>query len=88
MVCKTASPDECGGLFHADVARGLVNELNTAGFDTVVLGGGRIDYDSTKNHARVYGFSYGFGKGDHAFASLLIEQEGINSSFDDSDALY
>jgi hypothetical protein len=85
---KTASPSECGGPFHADVARGLVNELNVAGFDTIVMGGGRIDYDSVKNHARVYGFSYGFGKGDHEFASLLIEQEGFNSSFDNSDAFY
>ena len=85
---KSASPDECGGAFHADVARELVKELNIAGFDTIVMGGGRIDYDSIKNHANVYGFSYGFGKGDHELASLLIEQEGINSSFDNSDALY
>ncbi len=85
---KTASPEECGGPFHADVARALVNDLNEKGFDTVVMGGGRIDYDSAKNQAHVYGFSYGFGKGDHEFVSLLIEQEGIDSSFDNSDQLY
>jgi hypothetical protein len=85
---KTASPEECGGPFHADVARTLVSDLNAAGFDTMVMGGGRIDFDSAKNQAHVYGFSYGFGKGDHEFASLLIEREGIAASFDNSDTLY
>lgn len=85
---KSASPDECGGPYHADVARDLVSRLNVAGYDTVVCGGGRIDYDVVKRHAHVYGFSYGFGKGDHAFVSLLIEQDGYSSSFDDSDTLY
>lgn len=85
---KTASPRECGGVFHADVARDLVKELNNVGYDTIIFGGGRIDYDTDSNHAHVYGFSYGFGKGDHEFVSVLIEQEGITSSFDDSDDLY
>jgi hypothetical protein len=85
---KSASPEECGGPFHADVARVLVSDLNAAGFDTVVLGGGRIKFDFTENHAHVYGYSYGFGKGDHEFASLLIERMDISSSFDNSDALY
>ena len=85
---KSASPSECGGPYHADVARDLVNRLNTAGYDTVVFGGGRIDYDCVKRHAHIYGFSYGFGKGDHEFVSILIEQDGYSSSFDDSDTLY
>jgi len=85
---KTASPRECGGPYHADVARDLVRELNNDGYDTIVMGGGRIDYDSVKQHAHVYGFSYGFGKGDHELVSLLIEKVGISASFDDSDALY
>ena len=85
---KTASPSECGGPFHADVAKGLVNDLNGAGYDTIIFGGGRIDFDLYQKHAHVYGFSYAFGKGDHEFVSLLIEQEGISTSFDNSDTLY
>lgn len=56
---KSASPAECGGPYHADVARGLVQELNENGYDTIVCGGGRITHDPVKRHAHVYGFSYG-----------------------------
>jgi Janus/Ocnus family (Ocnus). len=85
---KSASSKECGGPYHADVARDLLKELSCANYNTVVCGGGRIDYDAAKNVAHVYGFSYGFGKGDHEFVSLLIEKEGIRATFDNSDVLY
>lgn len=85
---KSATPEECGGPYHADVARGLLKDLSSANYDTVVCGGGRINYDAVNNVAHVYGFSYGFGKGDHEYVSLLIENEGINATYDDSDVLY
>jgi hypothetical protein len=85
---KSASSKESGGTFHADVARGLLNDLSRANYDTVVCGGGRIDYDPTNQVAHVYGYSYGFGKGDHEYVSLLIQKEGINATFDNSDNLY
>ena len=87
---RSASPDECGGPYHADVARETVSKLNQMGFDTQVTGGGRIDFNEETKRALVYGFSYGFGKGDHEFVSLLIEKydDSINASFDDSDLLY
>ena len=86
---RSASPTECGGLYHADVARSLVEELTKMGYNTHIMGGGRIDYCDMTNHAVVYGFSYGFGKGDHEFVSLIIKKySDIKSSFDDSDLLY
>lgn len=86
---RSASPTECGGLYHADVAKSLVGELMRMGYKTQVMGGGRIDYDDKRNHALVYGFSYGFGKGDHEFVSHLIEKHSkISASFDNSDQLY
>ena len=86
---KSASPAECGGPYHADVAKEIVKELGSKGYDTIVTGGGRIYYDPERKNANVFGFSYGFGKGDHEFVSLLIEKDtDIISTFDNSDALY
>jgi 23S rRNA-/tRNA-specific pseudouridylate synthase len=87
---KSASAKECKGQYHADVARQLVKDLNCSGYDTIVMGGGRIDYDPVKKKAHVYGFSYGFGKGDHHFVTMLIEkyQPDITATFDDSDDVY
>ena len=86
---RSSSPAECGGVYHADVANSLVKKLKKMGHNPVVKGGGRIDYCEKEGHACVYGFSYGFGKGDHEFVSLLIEKyTNISASFDDSDLLY
>lgn len=88
---KSATPSECGGPYHANVAEELVEWLQVAGYDATVMGGGRINYNSETRHAIVYGFSYGFGKGDHAKASSIIENcsnGSITSSYDNSDSLY
>jgi hypothetical protein len=88
---KSASPAECGGIYHANVAEELVHRLTEAGFRCKVTGGGRIEYNPDVPHAHVYGFSYGFGKGDHAKAASLIEewtQGRIVATFDNSNALY
>jgi 23S rRNA-/tRNA-specific pseudouridylate synthase len=86
---KSASPKECGGPYHANVAEDLVEWIHTAGFEKVtVTGGGRIDYIPTSNRAHVYGFSYGFGKGDHARAAELITEAGFVGTYDNSNALY
>ena len=52
------------------------------------VGGGRIDYIWESARAHVYGFSYGFGKGDHAKVAYLIAQSGITVTYDNSNAVY
>lgn len=86
---RSASPSECGGPYHADVARDVVRELTLLGYSCSVTGGGRIDYVAP--HAHVYGFSYGFGKGDHELVAKIIEEQSEDetyATFDTSDGLY
>lgn len=88
---KSATPSECGGPYHANVAQDLVEWLQVEGYDTMVTGGGRIKYSAEKQEACVFGFSYGFGKGDHEKAASIISEwsnGSINASFDNSDSLY
>ena len=87
---RSASPEECGGPYHANVAESLLQQLHSLGYTTKVMGGGRIDYVKEKvKHAHVFGFSYGFGKGDHEKVSEIIEQHSdIIAIFDNSNGLY
>ena len=99
---KSGSPKECGGPYHADVAQGLLEWIEAAGYPNkkvVVTGGGRIDYDPEKATAHVYGFSYGYGKGKHAKVAELInlqqcsstssaQENRITATYDNSDSLY
>lgn len=91
LFVRSASPEECGGPYHANVAEELLLQLTGAGYNASVVGGGRIDYIETDDlsHAHVFGFSYGFGKGDHKLVASLIEANtGIVATFDNSDGLY
>lgn len=88
---KSASPQSCGGPYHADVARELIDDLFTRGYYATVVGGGRIDYVEEIPHAHVYGFSYGFGKGDHLKVTQIIEEWSENqtiATFNNDDSLY
>lgn len=89
--CKSASPAECGGEYHGNVAQDLREWIQAAGWKVTVTGGGRIDYRPAEKEAVVYGFSYGFGKGDHAQAAKLIQEwsdGSIQATHDDSTGLY
>lgn len=90
LFVRSASPQECGP-YHANVAEELLCDLKGLGMTAYVTGGGRIDYIEADDisHAHVYGFSYGFGKGDHELVASLIEANtGIVATFDSSDGLY
>jgi Janus/Ocnus family (Ocnus) len=78
-----------------NVAQDLREWIEAAGYDVVVTGGGRIDYRPAtvdgRGRAVVYGFSYGFGKGDHAKAAAIIAEwsnGSIDASYDHSEGLY
>jgi len=65
--------------------------IEAAGYEAVVTGGGRINYRRSEGRAVVYGFSYGFGKGDHAKAAALITEwsdGAIEASYDNAEGLY
>jgi len=88
---RSASPSECGGPYHANVAEGILRELAALGFITKVTGGGRVDYCVSKeiSHAHVFGFSYGFGKGNHELVASIIEDfTDVIATYDNSDNLY
>jgi 23S rRNA-/tRNA-specific pseudouridylate synthase len=88
---KSAPPEECGGPYHGNVAQDLREWIEAAGYKAEVTGGGRIDYRPDEKHAVVYGFSYGFGKGDHAKAASLIREWSkgkIDATFDNANGLY
>ena len=55
--------------YHADVAKPYVNALRAAGADVDVPGGGRISHDPVAKTVSIFGFSYGFGKADHAISA-------------------
>jgi hypothetical protein len=89
--CKSASPAECGGPYHGNVAQELREWIEAAGWEVTVTGGGRIDYRPAEKQAVVYGFSYGFGKGDHARAANLIQEwsdGSVQATHDNSAGLY
>jgi 23S rRNA-/tRNA-specific pseudouridylate synthase len=86
---KSESPSKCGGPYHANVAKELVEWLAALGFKAEITGGGRIMYDPSKQTAKVFGFSYGFGRGDHIKAAELIsEHSDILATYDLSPGLY
>jgi hypothetical protein len=80
-----------------NVAQDLREWVAAAGYNVVVTGGGRIDYrvmepgEKTAGTALIYGFSYGFGKGDHEKAASIISEwsDGrIIATVDNSPGLY
>ena len=72
---KSASPAECGGVFHGNVAKDAREWIEAAGYDVNVTGGGRIDYSPEQRSCLVYGSSNGFGRADHDLAARIIWEE-------------
>jgi hypothetical protein len=79
---QSASAKECGGPYHSNVAEELMECIEAAAYDNAVItGGGRFNNIQDSATAHMYGFSYGFGKGDQA-------ESGIMATYDNSNALY
>ena len=73
------------------MAAEVLRQLQSLGYETIIMGGGRIDLVEKEgfSHAHVFGFSYGFGKGDHEKVAALIEEHTSTvATFDNSDGLY
>jgi hypothetical protein len=58
---KSASPKECGGSYHTNIAKELVGWIQAAGYKhkevIVTAGGGRIDYSPDSHRTLVYSTS-------------------------------
>lgn len=59
------------GNYHVDVATPTVEALRKAGLMSEIPGGGRISRCDDAKEISIFGFSYGFGKGDHALAAEM-----------------
>jgi phosphohistidine phosphatase len=54
----------------------LVSILETRGYTNIqVLGGGRISRDDDSKIISIFGYSYGFGRADHAKSKEIIEAD-------------
>ena len=81
-------------MIKGNVAQDLCEWIKAAGYDATVIGGGRLQYRITSEGQRlvtIYGFSYAFGRGDHAKAADIIKEwsNGEIAVFvDNSESLY
>mmetsp|Transcript_19435 Transcript_19435/g.44269 ORF Transcript_19435/g.44269 Transcript_19435/m.44269 type:complete len:202 (-) Transcript_19435:173-778(-) len=72
-----------GAAYHRDVAEPFVDRLLEGGWAEVrITGGGRIHLDAVGRKVKVYGFSYGFGKGNHRWATKVIGEDERFEGFD------
>ena len=61
--------------YHRNVAERLLPILESNGFrDIKINGGGRILRDDEDKKVHIFGYSYGFGRADHALAKEVVEQ--------------
>jgi hypothetical protein len=65
-----------GRKFHADMFEKAMQELEPLGLRGVVVGGGRIEYDTAAMTVQVYGYSKTFGRaaGCNELSASLITQ--------------
>eukprot|EP01043_Picozoa_sp_COSAG02_P026211 COSAG02_NODE_1503_length_12252_cov_7.167133_2_plen_168_part_00 len=65
-----------GRKFHADMFEKAMQELEPLGLRGGVIGGGRIEYDTTAKTVNVYGYSKTFGRaaGCNKLSASLISQ--------------
>lgn len=65
-----------GAPYHRNVAVPMVEKLEEAGYtDIGITGGGRISLDPVAQRIEIFGFSYSFGKADHAISHHMILED-------------
>lgn len=52
--------------YHADIYEPEEESVRAQGLDAQCLGGGRIQHDPDRKYIKVYGYSLGFGRANHA----------------------
>ena len=66
-----------GAHYHRNVAEPLIPILQQSGYTNIrINGGGRILRDDDDKIIKIFGYSYGFGRADHALAKDVVEKSG------------
>ena len=66
-----------GADYHRNVAEPLIPILKQSGYTNIqIKGGGRILRCDEDNIIKIFGYSYGFGRADHALAKDVVEKSG------------
>jgi phosphohistidine phosphatase len=74
--------------FKADIYEEVSSSLQGLGLDTECLGGGRIEHDASEKRIKVYGYSQGYGKADHAKTKELLSKTYANYNIEWTDEGY
>ncbi|KAJ1522345.1 hypothetical protein ONE63_002637 [Megalurothrips usitatus] len=59
--------------WHADIYEETQGKIEKQGLETECVGGGRIEHKSNEKKLKVYGYSQGYGKADHAVTTELLK---------------
>lgn len=78
-----------GASYHRNAAEPMIAILEKHRFRNIrVTGGGRILFEEDEKRISIFGYSYGFGKADHAVSKRVIESderyEGFEVSWSDA----
>jgi len=72
-----------GARYHRNAAEPVVDQLRDAGYEDVyVKGGGRIDLNEAARTMKIYGFSYTFGRVDHAKSRDVVLRDPRYAGYD------
>ena len=72
-----------GASYHRNAAEPFVAKLEKNGYTAIeILGGGRIFCDEHEKKISIFGYSYGFGRADHAKSKAVIDKEKRYEGFD------
>mmetsp|Transcript_10662 Transcript_10662/g.15488 ORF Transcript_10662/g.15488 Transcript_10662/m.15488 type:complete len:170 (-) Transcript_10662:814-1323(-) len=65
-----------GAAYHQNAAEPFVCKLEANGFQDIrIKGGGRISLDEVSKSVSIFGYSYGFGRADHAQSKSVIDAD-------------
>ncbi|XP_055907565.1 sex-regulated protein janus-A-like [Eupeodes corollae] len=74
--------------WHSDIYDRVSGSCKGLGLDTECLGGGRIEHNPNAKLIKVYGYSQGFGKADHAESRNIIKTKYTDYDIEISDEGY
>ncbi|KAH8313755.1 hypothetical protein KR067_011383, partial [Drosophila pandora] len=78
--------DDC--TWHADIFEREEAIFAKSGLKAECPGGGRIEHNPEKKYLKVYGYSQGFGKADHAQTKKILETQYPDYTIEISDDGY